>query len=762
MIDQGTVLGLVQLYDDRTDRRYLDRDIQLAKTMANQAAVAIQRAKLFQAERQQRQEAEALRQASLVLAATLDTGQVLETLLDQIGRVIPYDAANVMWLENGTVEIIHQRGYDQTDTAGMAADLKVPLDELPILKQMWSDRAPHVVPDTRHNDDWIDMPFSRWIHSSVSTPIVIREQVSGFLSLDSRTPGYYRDEHASLLTAFANHAAVAIENARLYQMELQRRRETAAINRIARGLATGLGFEHLFDSLAHDLGSLVHFDRVSIALSDNPDSPDTFRMHAVHDGPEAPLAAGTVMPTAASAASNDILNGLPHLTVDLADEAGYPAERALYEAGLRSRVNLPLLARGRIIGSLNLVSRETGAYNSSQLPILQQAADAVAAAIENALLYQALQQHASQLEEQVAKRTAELQAERDRTRAILDSAAEGVIVTDLVGNIEYINPAAEELTGYSRDEALGRNASLWQSGHTPPEVYREMWQTIQTGGTWEGELLNRRRDGSCYDALLTIAPIPGSAGEPVGFVGMQQDISERKELDRLKDLFVSNVSHELRTPLTNLKLYLKLMEKGRPEKKNQYMATLDREANRLQLLIEDLLSLSRLDVGKTQPEREVADLNRLVRQLVNDRAALAAEKGLTLATELAPHLDPVMADEKMLVQVLTNLTTNAMNYTSAGGRILVRTGVQSTDGARPADWITVSVIDTGYGVLPEERQYLFDRFYRGEAARRAGAPGTGLGLAICREIVERHDGHITVESELGKGSTFTVWLPTPG
>jgi PAS domain S-box-containing protein len=453
---------------------------------------------------------------------------------------------------------------------------------------------------------------------------------------------------------------------------------------------------------------------------------------------------------------------LPHLTADLADEIDYPAERALYEAGLRSRVNLPLLARGRIIGSLNLVSRETGAYNRSQLPILQQAADAVAAAIENALLYQALQQHASQLEEQVAKRTTELQAERDRTRAILDSAAEGVIVTDLAGNIEYINPAAEELTGYSRDEALGQNASLWQSGHTPLEVYREMWQTIQTGGTWEGELLNRRRDGTCYDALLTIAPVPGPVGEPVGFVGMQQDISERKELDRLKDLFVSNVSHELRTPLTNLKLYLKLMEKGRSDKRNQYMATLDREANRLQQLIEDLLSLSRLDVGRARPEREETDLNLLVSQLVNDRAALAAEKGLALATELAPNLEPVLADEKMLVQVLTNLTTNAMNYTSAGGRILVRTGAQSTDGTHPADWITVSVIDTGYGVLPEERQYLFDRFYRGEAARRAGAPGTGLGLAICREIVERHDGHITVESELGKGSTFTVWLPTPG
>jgi PAS domain S-box-containing protein len=440
-------------------------------------------------------------------------------------------------------------------------------------------------------------------------------------------------------------------------------------------------------------------------------------------------------------------------------EADYPAEHFLYESGLRSRVNLPLHAGGRIIGALNLSSRELNAYQPSQLPILQQIADAVAAAIENAQLYQALQEHAAQLEDQVRSRTAELQAERDRTQAILDSAAEGVIVTDLSGNIEYMNPAAEELTGFSRNEAVGQNASLWQSGHTPSEVYQEMWQTILTGGIWEGELLNRRRDGSCYDALLTIAPIPGPSGEPIGFVGMQQDISERKELDRLKDLFVSNVSHELRTPLTNLKLYLKLMEKGRPDKRTQYMATLDREANRLQQLIEDLLSLSRLDVGKAQPIRAETDLNRLVSQLVSDRAALAGEKGLSLTTDLAPGLVPVMADEKMLAQVLTNLTTNAMNYTSAGGRIVVRTALQSTDGAHPADWVTVSVIDTGYGVMPEEKQHLFDRFYRGEAARRAGAPGTGLGLAICREIIDRHDGHITVESEPGKGSTFTVWLP---
>jgi PAS domain S-box-containing protein len=755
---EDRIIGLINI-QSYTPNVFGPGERRLLTQIAAQVAPVLENAWLYQAERQQREEAEALRQASLVLGATLDTNQVLETLLDQIGRVIPYDAANIMWVENGNVEIIHQRGYEQHDAAGIPADLHVPLDTLPILERMCTERAPYIVPDTWKEPEWVEMPFGSWIRSSAGTPIVIRDQVVGFFSLDSRTPEFYQEEHAGLLAAFANHAAVAIENARLYQVELERRQETAAINRIARGLASGLGFTHLFDSLVRDLDALVPFDRVSIALVDDPQPPKSFQMHAIHDGPNAPLGPGTLMPITASAASEDILSGRPHLTVDLAAETDHPAERFLYESGLRSRVNLPLLAGGRIIGALNLVSREPNAYQPSQLPILQQAADAVAAAIENAQLYQALQDHAAQLEDQVRNRTAELQAERDRTQAILDSAAEGVIVTDLAGSIEYMNPAAAKLTGFSRHEALGQNARLWQSGHTPRETYQEMWQTILAGGIWEGELLNRRRDGGCYDALLTIAPIPGPSGEPVGFVGMQQDISERKELDRLKDLFVSNVSHELRTPLTNLKLYLKLMEKGRPDKRNQYMATLDREANRLQQLIEDLLSLSRLDVGKAQPVRAQTDLNRLVSQLVSDRAALAGEKGLSLTTDLAPGLAPVMVDEKMLAQVLTNLTTNAMNYTSAGGRIVVRTALQSTDGAKPAEWVTVSVIDTGYGVLPEEKQHLFDRFYRGEAARRAGAPGTGLGLAICREIIDRHDGHITVESELGKGSTFTVWLP---
>jgi len=364
------------------------------------------------------------------------------------------------------------------------------------------------------------------------------------------------------------------------------------------------------------------------------------------------------------------------------------------------------------------------------------------------------------LEEQVHERTAELQAERDRTQAILDSAAEGVIVTDRAGVIQYLNPAAEQLTGYSVAEALGKRPRLWQSGRQPASLFQKMWQAISAGQTWKGQIVTRRKDSTLYDAQVTIAPIAGPDGEPVGFVSVQSDISYLKEVDRMKDQFIGNVSHELRTPLANLKLYLNLLTKGRADKQEQYMSTLHREADRLQKLIEDLLNLSRLDTGSVQMDQVPIDMNHLVQQLVQDRNLLAAERELTLTSDLEPDLPLALADKEMLSQVITNLMTNAMHYTPSGGRVTVRTAGAMDD---ERQWVITSVTDTGYGISPEEQERLFERFYRGDAAQKTGASGTGLGLTICQEIVERHAGRITVQSPANPpeegGSTFSVWLP---
>lgn len=683
------------------------------------------------------------------LVLTRDEVQIAEAVVNATQQTLNFQICALLLVENSDLYVAARAG-----NGASAAEIRLPINgDRGITVAVARSGKPIYVPDVKQDSRFLATPGHE-IWSELAVPLQVGDRVIGVLNVESDRIDAFDTIDQQMLVTLADIAAVALESARAYRAEQQRASEQAALHKL--GLA--LVIEHdpaaIVSRIFLELGDLLGIETAVVSILNQ--SVEELVLYGVDRG--SPIPSQRLPLHGLSLSSHVIRTGQPLLISDISKD-DLPVPGIQYGDRTASWLGVPLRVEDRIIGLINIQSYTPNVFGPAEVRLLTQIAAQVAPVLENAQLYQALRDHVSHLEDQVRSRTGELQAERDRTRAILESAAEGVIVTDLIGTIEYMNSAAEELTGFSRDQAAGQNARLWQSGHTPHEVYQEMWQTIQTGGIWEGELLNRRRDGSCYDALLTIAPIPGTSGEPIGFVGLQQDISERKELDRLKDLFVSNVSHELRAPLTNLKLYLKLMEQGRPEKRAQYMATLDREANRLHQLIEDLLSLSQLDVGNAQPIRGQADVNRLVSQLVDDRAALAAERGLALTTELAPNLTPVVGDEKMLAQVLTNLTTNAMNYTSAGGRIVVRTGQQKTDGVRPTDWITMSVIDTGYGVLPEEEQYLFDRFYRGEAARRASAPGTGLGLAICREIIKRHEGHITVDSELGKGSTFTVWLP---
>ena len=229
------------------------------------------------------------------------------------------------------------------------------------------------------------------------------------------------------------------------------------------------------------------------------------------------------------------------------------------------------------------------------------------------------------------------------------------------------------------------------------------------------------------------------------------------ELDQLKSQFVSTVSHELRTPLSNIKIYLDLLENGKPEKRSRYMATMHRETELLQSLIEDLLQLSRLDLGKVQPILQNVDVAKLAQSLVNDRTTLVSQRGLALRIQQPDEPQLVLADPRMLVQVFSNLLTNATNYTPDGGEISVRVGRHI--GADEDGWVKIEVKDTGLGIPPEDRPLIFERFYRGYAARQSRVPGTGLGLSICEEIIKRHGGRIAVDSVVGQGTTFTVWLP---
>ncbi len=238
---------------------------------------------------------------------------------------------------------------------------------------------------------------------------------------------------------------------------------------------------------------------------------------------------------------------------------------------------------------------------------------------------------------------------------------------------------------------------------------------------------------------------------------LQSALQKAQAADRLKSEFIANVNHELRTPLTNLVLYYQMLRAQPTVKIEERLDVIGRELQRLRSLIEELLNLSRFDLGQVTFRPVPRDLNALIQTLINDRRSLAEERGITLEYNLQPDLPPVWLDEPTIVQAVSNLLTNAMNYTPRGGKVLVATmsGLRDNE-----SWVGFRIQDTGRGIDSEDLPHLFERFYRGKAGHDSGAPGTGLGLAIVKQVVEHHHGFIDVENGAdGPGAVFTIWLP---
>jgi two-component system phosphate regulon sensor histidine kinase PhoR len=240
---------------------------------------------------------------------------------------------------------------------------------------------------------------------------------------------------------------------------------------------------------------------------------------------------------------------------------------------------------------------------------------------------------------------------------------------------------------------------------------------------------------------------------------LEEANEQLKELDRLKSSFVSNVSHELRTPITNVMLYLSLLQNPRKaNKRDVYLGVLQNEAERLSTLIEDLLTLSRLDGDVESERKELHVMDALIAEVIDSQRARAEAKNILLQHELNPEVPAVMVNREQMIQVITNIMGNALSYTPLGGEVLLSSEYLN---ARKERHIALRVYNNGPVIPPEDQAHLFERFYRGKTGRDSGEPGTGLGLAICKEIVEQHCGWIDVESDPELGTSFTIFLPCP-
>jgi PAS domain S-box-containing protein len=752
-------LGYVVIWDSRVERRWHDSEIRVCQTLANHAAVALENVQLYETTQRRTMEQAALLEASRAISSTLDLPTMLQRLAEQMGRAI--DATSTYMCEwnprTGCATVLadyyspHALAAERVSDVGQSYHL---VQDLGLPARWLASSAPKI----GHVDD-VTQPEARRQHlrqygaqSVLTIPLAARDVIFGYAELwESRRHREFTFDEISLCNSMAQQAAIAFENARLFEAERRQLRLAQTLQAVGALLTAGMSldevFNYIFDLLAH----VVRYDSVSIQLLN-----DNEILFAAGRGFSDARRAHEIIRESLRPSIEERWSQPHHRVMVISDTEHDPRWYVLPGSEpIRSWVGAALRVKGRLLGILNVDSFTPRAYTETTGETVAAFANQAAIAIENAQLHDVVRRHAEELEGRVADRTLELERERKRTAAILDAAGEGVMFTDLRGSIEYVNAAMERLTGYTALEALGQNPRLWQSGTTPVSLYQKMWKTISRGGIWRGELVNRRKSGTLYNAALTIAPVFDLDGQISGYVGVQRDISQQKELDRLKDEFVSNVSHELRTPIANVKLYINLLTRGKPEKYDDYLQTLRREAARLEKLIEDLLDLSRLDLGRQPIALAATDVNQLTAQLIADRTALAASRQLLIDYRADSPLVQAQADPAMLNQVVSNLLTNAINYTPMGGLITVTTAARERDGQ---PWITITVHDTGPGISAGDRARLFERFFRGEAGRRSGAPGTGLGLAISAQIMNKLNGLITVDSPPGEGAAFTVWL----
>ena len=336
--------------------------------------------------------------------------------------------------------------------------------------------------------------------------------------------------------------------------------------------------------------------------------------------------------------------------------------------------------------------------------------------------------------------------------AIVESTDDAVLTTRLDGIIATWNPGAERLYGYTRYEAVGKHVSILH-GHTHDgaDLFRQIANDERVTRL---ETVNLTKDGRRIDVSLTVSPIKDQSGAVVSASTIARDITDRKLLDRMKDDFVGTVSHELRTPLTAIRGFIELVADGEAgpvtDTQREFLLIAGRNSDKLGVLINDLIDMNLIESRRLDIRRGPLDLTEVLSDVASTFRTMAQSKGLTFREDVR-QLPRISGDGRRLVQVFSNLVSNAIKYTPRG-----EVGI----GAAPCEsGIEVTIHDSGIGLTPEEQAQLFTRFFRGRSPVVIEAGGTGLGLVIAKAIIERHEGTIKVESQLGMGTRFLVTLP---
>jgi len=352
----------------------------------------------------------------------------------------------------------------------------------------------------------------------------------------------------------------------------------------------------------------------------------------------------------------------------------------------------------------------------------------------------------------------------------IEQSPSSIVITTLNGDIEYVNPKFCEITGYTSEEAIGKNPRILKSGEMPAEKYKELWDIISSGGVWRGEFHNKKKNGELYWEWATMTSIKDEQGEIINYIAIKEDISLRKQMetdliaakekaeenDRLKSAFLANMSHEIRTPLNCILGFTDLLCEPELEAadREEYSKLVTTSGNNLLAVINDILDISRIESGQMQVRKSKFKVQNIFNELIREFENKITMQGISL--RIAPIVFQkdltIESDEAKIKQVLINFITNALKFTEKG---FIEIGFRNGGSS-----IQFYVKDSGIGILKEYHHNIFERFRQVETSHTRKYGGNGLGLAISKSLVQMLGGEIGMESEHAKGSCFYFTIPT--
>ncbi|OQY26066.1 MAG: hypothetical protein B6I34_00695 [Anaerolineaceae bacterium 4572_32.1] len=714
--------------------------------------------------------------SEIVLHHLTDRDRTMSDIAAVVQRRLDHDLFAIALLDEEAQELCLVAGWGLPPEA---RNKRIALGE-GVMGRVAKTGVPMNIPDVRQEPHYEEIvPRTK---SELCVPMVFEDSVLGVINIESDRRAAFSESDQRMLSIVASQAAMALKNCQLFEeldalrrdLEIRIKERTIELGqanedllaerdrvtvlyRITSELASSLELNVVLDRALALINQAVGVEQGSILLLDTETGYLVYRSALGREKPLPPDGKRTHFKHGVGLAGWVLDNNEPVIITGLDEDDRWEVDPDK-KGRSQSVMAVPLSSKDMLLGVVLLFHPQPNYFTQSHLQLVQAAATQVTAAVKNYDLYRLVRDQA----ERLGKALQEKRAEASKNLAILESIADGVVVTDMNRQVTVINRAALELLELPDLVPVGRDIS-WVYSAFPPEALETVLEAMTRLSTRPSAALREQpameqgileRDGLALQAHF--APVIAGEGEFWGVVTVLRDITREREIAQAKSEFVSIVAHELRTPMTSIKGYTDLILGGAAGEVNEtqenFLGVVKSNAERLSALVSNLLDLSRIETGRVVLNPKSLRLAPVIEEVVTSLRSLSEKYQVTVDTHVPTGLPAVNADRDHVIRVLTNLIANACSYTPPGGSVEI--SVQQTDSMLRTD-----VSDTGIGIPPEHVDRIFKGFERGDHDLVRQRPGTGLGLPIAKSIVEMHGGRLWVESEMDKGSTFSFTLP---